>query len=236
MLRILASAGTTVLIFDHTLRAMAGQLLDITDRLGRAASYLPSAPRTVFEETLDDLRSWSAMANSQGELVGLLLGPEARTRARSLAVRPLVEKLQRGFSGYTTRFGITLENAVPQGMRTPSLHEAEVYAVLINLLTNSFKAVREVTNRHVRIEASRTPKEFIMRVNDTGVGVPKEKRQDVFLPFVTTSSPDPVLGVGTGLGLKIVRDVVSSWGGTVGFVDAAGPWHTSVEVSMTTGK
>ena len=29
MLRVLASAGTTVLVFDHTLRAMAGQLLDV---------------------------------------------------------------------------------------------------------------------------------------------------------------------------------------------------------------
>ena len=97
---------------------MAGQLIDITDRLGMAADYLPSPRRTVFEETLNDLRSWSSMANSQGALVGLLLGPEARTRARSHAVHPLVEKMRRGFNGYTTRFGITLENAVPHGVRT----------------------------------------------------------------------------------------------------------------------
>ena len=213
MLRILASAGTTVLIFDHTLRAMAGQLIDLTDRLGMAADYLPSGRRAKFDETLEDLRSWSSMANSQGSLVGLLLGPEARTRARSLAVLPVVEKLRRGFKGYTTRFGISLENAVPRGARTPPIHEAELYAVLINLLTNSFKAVREVGSRQVSIEASQTPKEFIMRVNDTGTGVPKDNRQDVFQPFVTTSSPDPVLGVGTGLGLKIVRDLVTSWGG-----------------------
>ena len=234
MLRILASAGTTVLIFDHTLRAMAGQLIHITDRLGMAASYLPSARRTIFEETLNDLRSWSTMANSQGTLVGLLLGPEARTRARSLAVHPLVERLERGFNGYITRFGIAFENAVPKGVRTPSLHEAEVYSVLINLLTNSFKAVREVANRNVSIEASRTPNEFIMRVNDTGTGVSKDNRQNVFLPFVTTSNPDPVLGVGTGLGLKIVRDLVTSWGGKVDFVDAVAPWRTTVEVSLPT--
>ena len=232
MLRILASAGTTVLIFDHTLRAMAGQLIDITDRLGMAVDYLPSARGILFEETLNDLRSWSSTANSQGALVGLLLGPEARTRARSHAVQPLVEKLQRGFNGYTNRFSITLENAVPHGVRTPSLHEAEFYAVLINLLTNSFKAVRQVRNRHVRVEASRTPKEFLMKVNDTGTGVPKDNRQDVFQPFVTTSRPDPVFGVGTGLGLTIVRDLVTSWGGKVEFVDSMTPWRTTVEISL----
>ena len=41
MLRVLASAGTTVLVFDHTLRAMAGQLLDVADRLESIANYLP---------------------------------------------------------------------------------------------------------------------------------------------------------------------------------------------------
>ena len=234
MLRILASAGTTVLIFDHTLRAMAAQLIDIADRLGMIAEYLPSARRVSFEETLDDLRTWSTMANSQGSLVGLLLGPEARTRARSLAVHPLVEKLQRGFSGYITRFGINFENAVPSGVRTPSLHEAEFYAVLINLLTNSFKAVRGAKDRRVSIEASRTSKEFIMKVNDTGVGVPRDNKQDVFQPFVTTSNPDPVLGVGTGLGLKIVRDLVTSWGGEVDFVDTMTPWHTTIQISLPT--
>ena len=236
MLRILASAGTTVLIFDHTLRAMAGQLIDITDRLRMAADYLPSARHVTFEETLGDLRTWSSMANSQGSLVGLLLGPEARTRARSLAVHPLVQKLRRGFNGYTTRFGISLENAVPRGVRTPPLHEAELYAVLINLLTNSFKAVRGVNNRGVSVEASRTPTEFMMRVNDTGIGVPRDNRQDVFQPFFTTSSPDPVLGVGTGLGLTIVRDLVTSWGGDVHFVDAADPWRTSIQVVLPTEK
>ena len=71
-----------------------------------------------------------------------------------------------------------------------------------------------------------------MKVNDTGTGVPKDNRQDVFQPFVTTSSPDPVLGVGTGLGLTIVRDLVTSWGGKVDFVDAMTPWRTTVEISL----
>ena len=119
-------------------------------------------------------------------------------------------------------------------MRTPSLYEAEFYAVVINLLTNAFKAVREVRNRHVSIEAWRTPKEFIMKVNDTGTGLPRDDREDVFQPFVTTSSPDPVLGVGTGLGLKIVHDLVTSWDGKVDFVDAMTPWRTTVKISLPT--
>ena len=145
MLRVLASAGTTVLVFDHTLRAMAAQLNDIAANLESTARYVPTEHIEAFEKALDDLRSWSSMATGQGSLVGLLVEPEARTRRRSLAISPLVEKLERGFSGYLSRFGITLENQVPPAVRTPPLHEAEVYAVLLNILTNSFKAVRCAT-------------------------------------------------------------------------------------------
>lgn len=230
MLRVLGSAGTTVMVFDHTLRAMAGQLDGIVARLESTVDHVPPEHMDAFRETLDDLRSWSSMATGQGSLVGLLVGPEARTRRRSLALRPLVEALSRGFSGYLSRFGISLENDVPPAVRTPPLHEAEVYAVLLNLVTNSFKAVREGTERRVRVDATTTSEEFTLEVSDTGVGIPPQNREDVFQPFFTTSQPDPVLGVGTGLGLKIVRDLARAWGGDAEFVDAAEPWRTTIEL------
>ncbi len=230
MLRVLASAGTTVLLFDHMLRAMAANLDGIFNRLESSRSYLPAHHMGAFQETLDDLGSWSKMITGQGELVGLLVEPDARTRQRSLAVRPLVENLLRGFTGYLNRYGISCENAVPRAVRTPPLHEAEVYAVLLNLLTNSFKAVREEAIRQIRIEADATPGRFALRVHDTGVGVPDESRQAIFEPFVTTSQPDPVLGVGTGLGLKIVRDLARAWGGDANVVNATSPWRTTIEL------
>ena len=230
MLRILGSAGTTVMVFDHTLRAMAGQLDGIVAGLESNLDHVPPERLDTFQQAIDDLRSWSSMATGQGSLVGLLLNPEARTRRRSLALRPLVESLGRGFSGYLNRFGIRLENDVPPAVRTPPLHEAEVYAVLINLVTNSFKAVREGTERRVRVDATMNADCFKLEVSDTGVGIPSRSREKVFQPFFTTSQPDPVLGIGTGLGLKIVRDLARAWGGEVEFVDATEPWRTTVEL------
>ena len=202
MLRVLASAGTTVLLLDHMLRQMARQLDGIVSNLESVAGHVSPNHADSFQQTVDDLRSWSSMATGQGALVGLLVGPEARTRRRSLALAPLVENLKRGFVGYLSRFKISLENNVPPVVRTPPLHEAEVYAVLLNLLTNSLKAVRQSAERRVRIVAKATQQEFTLEVYDTGVGMPPESRESVFEPFVTTSQPDPVLGVGTGLGSR----------------------------------
>ena len=235
MLRVLASAGTTVLVFDHTLRAMGGQLLNVVDRLQPVGSHLPESIRHQFHQALSDLTAWSSMAVGQGSLVGLLVGPEARTRSTSLAIRPMVESLKRGFLGYTDRFGITFDNEVPRAMRTPPLQEAELYAVLLNVLTNSFKAVREVSDRRVCIDASAMQKQLTLKVHDSGVGIPADNREKVFEPFFTTSQPDPVLGVGTGLGLKIARDLVRSWGGEIHFVEAIEPWRTTIEILIPRG-
>ena len=235
MLRVLASAGTTVLIFDHMLRAMGGQLLDVVDKLGTAACHLPEDQKHSFQQTLDDLTSWSSMATGQGSLLGLLVGPDTRSRKTSLAIHPVVESLKRGFSAYTNRFGISLENAVPPEVRTPPLHEAELYAVFLNILTNAFKAVRETADRRVCVEASATPQDLTLRVHDTGIGVPRSMWEEAFEPFVTTSQPDPVLGVGTGLGLKIVHDFVRVWGGNAHFADPIDPWKTTIEIVIPVG-
>ena len=230
MLRVLASAGTTVLIFDHTLRAMAGQLEEIVSTLDLATDFVPDNQLGEHQQSLHDLRSWSSMATGQGSLVGLLVGSDARHRRRSLALRPLIQTLERGFQGYMSRFQITLEYDVPPPLRTPPLFEAEVYAVLLNLLTNSFKAVRDSDQRRVRIAARSSGGRLVLELHDTGVGIPLDIHEDVFEPFVTTSQPDPVLGVGTGLGLKIVRDLTTAWGGSASFIDPSEPWSTTIQL------
>ncbi|MDE2935266.1 MAG: ATP-binding protein [Chloroflexota bacterium] len=230
MLRILGSAGTTVMVFDHTLRAMAGQLDGIVNELETATDPTGSNNVIEFRQALNDLRSWSSMATGQGSIVGLLLDPEARTRRESLALRPLIEELRRGFKGYLHRFDIQFENEVPPALRTPHLHQAELYAVLLNLVTNSFKAVRGSAERRVCVTASATSAVFSLEVSDTGVGIPSTSWEDAFEPFFTTSQPDPVLGIGTGLGLKIVRDLARAWGGDAQFVEASAPWRAIVKL------
>ena len=232
MLRVLASAGTTVVLFDHMLRAMAAQLAELSKQLSTAAGHLPPHLVDPYELALTDLKDWSTIAVGQGALVGLIVGPDARKRQSRFVVHPLVESLKRGFFGYTSRFGISLENHVPKEVRSAPVYKAELYAVLLNFITNALKAVRESKgDRRISVEASVTSEAtFVVRVSDTGIGLDPARWEEVFEPFETTSDPDPVLGEGTGLGLKIVKDVASLWGGNARFVRAKRPWKTVIEL------
>jgi signal transduction histidine kinase len=62
----------------------------------------------------------------------------------------------------------------------------------------------------------------VLEVEDTGTGIPKLIRDQIFLPFFTTK---PV-GKGTGQGLAIVHSVAAKHGGTVTFESEEGKGTT----------
>jgi len=99
-------------------------------------------------------------------------------------------------------------------------------------MTNALKAVRTRPVRRIAVEAARERTEIAIRVSDTGVGANKKSWEDYFKPFVSESEPDPLLGSGTGLGLKIVRDFAGVYGGSAHFIPPKSPWSTTIEVRI----
>lgn len=232
MLRILASAGTMVLIFDHTLRALIGGLKQIHADLSELQSDVSARAREAYDDLLDRLDRWKRVAEQQGLQVGFLLGPEARTRRRRLVLCPEVDEVSSPFEQYMRDYGVEFSNVVPAHLRTPPMFQAELRSILLNLLTNALKAVRTQPTRRIQVEASREDDGLHIFMRDTGVGLDPSMREEVFEPFVTTSLPDPILGVGTGLGLKIVQDLAEAYGGKAQFIDVEAPWSTCVEIVL----
>jgi signal transduction histidine kinase len=226
-LRVLASAGTVVVVFVHQMRAA----LDGLRRIVRDLKQGEASPSDVQ----DRLADWTDMLDAQASELGLMLGPSARRSERALAISPVVEQVIGTFQGYASDNGIQLTNSVPSGLRTPPIREAEMHSLLLNAVTNSLKAVKGEGVRRVDVTAERRNGMLVLAVRDTGHGLNRRDRERVFLPFQTTSSPDPVLGIGTGLGLTIVRDIVETHNGSAAFVDAEPPWITRLEISLPVG-
>ena len=82
--------------------------------------------------------------------------------------------------------------------------QVEIEQVLINLLNNGIDAVKKQDVRWVRIEITEDSQSVVLRVIDSGSGIPENVRARLFDPFFTTKA----VGEGTGLGLSITKGIL----------------------------
>jgi two-component system NtrC family sensor kinase len=96
----------------------------------------------------------------------------------------------------------------------------ELQQVLLNLVTNAVQAVSGVEPgkpRRIILSTRRAGGEAVLRVKDTGPGVPRDLVPYLFTPFFTTKAP----GEGTGLGLSLSYGLVKAHGGVLEYEASA---------------
>jgi nitrogen fixation/metabolism regulation signal transduction histidine kinase len=101
---------------------------------------------------------------------------------------------------------------VPKGPIAVHMDRQMMHRVLVNLVRNAAQAVsvRESGHGRVRVRLREVDKDWlVLEVDDDGTGIPKEMRETIFDPYVTTKAD------GTGLGLSIVKKIVMEHGGSV---------------------
>ena len=108
--------------------------------------------------------------------------------------------------------GIELESELSPDAVVVLGDRYELQQVLLNLVTNAVQAVGGLPPgkpRRITIATSRNESEAILRVRDSGPGVPAHLVAQLFTPFFTTKAA----GEGTGLGLSLSYGLVKSHGG-----------------------
>jgi PAS domain S-box-containing protein len=93
-----------------------------------------------------------------------------------------------------------------------TVNRVRIEQILVNLIINAVDAIGEVNGKiTVRVAQTDDGKRVRCDVIDTGSGIPPDQLESIFQPFFTTKSFDK----GTGLGLPVAREIVSSYGGTL---------------------
>lgn len=89
----------------------------------------------------------------------------------------------------------------------------QLQQVFINLFINAADAMQGKGTLTVEASFDQDKNKFIIKVSDTGPGIPEELRNKVFDIFFTTKPA----GKGTGLGLSISQNIVNLHGGSIRF-------------------
>jgi signal transduction histidine kinase/CheY-like chemotaxis protein len=91
----------------------------------------------------------------------------------------------------------------------PPIHavSSQIQQIFINLILNSFDAMPE--GGELRISAREVNEGIEMVFQDSGPGIPEERRESIFEPFFSTKEG------GTGLGLTVSYNIITAHGGTL---------------------
>lgn len=135
------------------------------------------------------------------------------------SVNAVVDKTLQLMSVHITDNNVVVKENLDNSVPDVQADEDQLEQVLRNIIINALQAMPE--GGVLTIETGRTPLGgAYMSVTDTGIGIPKDKLERIFLPFVTTKTK------GTGLGLSVVQKIVENHGGRIEVASEVGKGAT----------
>lgn len=108
--------------------------------------------------------------------------------------------------------GVILTSRVPKGLDDVVADRRAIQQVLINLAGNAIKFTKP--GGVVAIDATVNHRNLVISVSDTGIGIPADKIAMIGKPFHQVQNDYTRQYEGTGLGLALVKGLVSLHGGT----------------------
>jgi signal transduction histidine kinase len=101
---------------------------------------------------------------------------------------------------------------------TISTRSCQISQVLLNLLNNSYDAIKAQEEKWIELGISQVNENLIeLSITDSGHGIPKEIAEKIMKPFFTTKP----IGKGTGLGLSISKEIIEAHSGTIALDDSS---------------
>ena len=132
------------------------------------------------------------------------------TRNERIQLAPMIEEIFTDLAPLSDKRGVTL-TAEGDGIMTGS--DALIYRLIFNLTENAVKYNRP--GGSVQVTVSKEPQKLLIRVSDTGRGIPEEYQRSIFQPFFRIDNSRSREYGGAGLGLSLVWEIADLHGGSV---------------------
>jgi two-component system NtrC family sensor kinase len=148
---------------------------------------------TIVEDLLDFARARKSTEMIKQDIAGVL-----RESIRLVANQLKINK-------------IALQREIPESELFIKGNQSKLEQIFVSIFTNAIQAMKSNGTLNVSLRVDTDNDTVVIKISDTGPGIPKEDIKNIFEPFFTTK---PV-GEGTGLGLSVCRSLVQEHQGEI---------------------
>lgn len=235
MLRILASLGLTIGEFTH-------EIIQFTPSINGYIAKLYESNENDLKtlELLDNLKKTFANFTSYTSYFNATVSENTSREIKPILISDVVDYFKQNINDDLERQNTELLlDSYGYNLYTTPMHISEWSSILYNLYTNAKKAIKRSGNAgKIRIITGEDNDKIYLEIHDNGDGIPEENKTRVFNAFFTTSTPagfdstsDEKL-TGTGLGLKIIKDIIEGYRGIIKIIVPENNYKTCFRIEL----
>lgn len=147
-----------------------------------------------------------------------------------IQVKHLIEELQELVGQKVNEEKISLTFKIPEEDIFIEVRKIQIIQVLTNMVNNSIEAIKDQSEKWIRIEFTKDMADLNATITDSGYGIAPDQQEHIFEAFYSTKNSSE----GTGLGLSISRKIMKEHNGDLTY-EASHP-NTQFKLSFKNKK
>ncbi|MHA7775787.1 PAS domain S-box protein [Roseibium sp. M-1] len=199
---------------------------------GSAAGRWLKRPEPDLGELMAINEAIVADARRAADIVARIRSMAAKrdSRQASASVNRIIKEALSFLSHELQAHGTNTRTALKERLPDVVVDRVQIQQVLVNLILNAAQelARKNISFPLVEVTTSHVGDSVVIRVEDTGPGIPADMREQVFESFYTTKQ------TGLGIGLAICRNIVEGHGGRI-FADGSPLGGARFQVELPAG-
>ncbi|MFN4217098.1 MAG: sensor histidine kinase, partial [Brevinematales bacterium] len=216
--RLLLEKAQDMLNFGQMMGAIAHEVrqpLQSIRLLSESPLYWHKEGKAISYEKL--LQNMEKISRRVQRIDGIIEGMRqaafavATVKPEMVHLHRVIDEVLETLEGDILQETITIQKIFSSVDIVVRFHSSQLVQVISNILVNAILVLKnQPLPRMIRLETKRMQDKSFLRIIDNGPGIPEEKEKYIFEPFFTTQP-----GVGTGIGLYVVKMLLSLYKATI---------------------
>ncbi|WP_214630370.1 sensor histidine kinase [Paenibacillus agaridevorans] len=199
----LATLGILTGSFGH-------ETADIINRIYNGISFVNhKISDDIQKNMLKTIINDAGRLKGYSELIINFVRKSNRSTAEYIYTNDIIQNVVNVYNGVIESQKIEVLLNLSDYKTSFKMYKIDLESIIINLLTNSFEALKQTKNKRINIRTELKESHFELLFEDNGKGISKGYEDIIFNPFHTSKD------TGVGLGLTIVKDIIKKYKGTI---------------------